>query len=93
MNFDLNSLTGGTTNPTTSLLDPSRLLEPIMPFIIITTVVAVVIAVLYVINAVTTWRSHRATIEMRNILREMNARDKARNHSATATVSNPPTDP
>ena len=63
---------------TSSLLDPSALLAPILPFIIVITVVSVLITVLYIINVITTYRSHRATIETRDILREMNERDKAR---------------
>lgn len=77
MNFDLDSLLNGPSSPS-SLLDPTRLLEPIMPFILVITAVSILITVLYIVNVINTWRSHRATIEMRNILREINERDKAR---------------
>lgn len=80
MNFDIDTLLNG--NPTAraaSLLDPATLLAPIMPFIIAMSGATIVISVLYIINVINTFRSQRATIEMRNILREMNERDKARN--------------
>lgn len=78
MNFDINSLLGNSSS-STSLLDPARLIAPLMPYIIAMTIISIFIAALYVMNVVNTWRSHRATIEMRDILREMNERDKARN--------------
>lgn len=78
MNFDLDSLLG---TPSASVFDPAQLLAPLMPFFIIMTLVGILITVLYVVNVINTFRSHRATIEMRNILREMNERDKARSSS------------
>ena len=73
------------SSDTSSLFDPAQLLAPLLPFVVVITVVSVLIAVLYVINVITTFRSHRATIETRDILREMNERDKARSPpSATA---------
>jgi hypothetical protein len=59
-----------------------------MPFLILITVVSLLIGVLYVFNAVTTYRSHKAMIETRDILREMNERDKARSSSATPPATN-----
>jgi hypothetical protein len=44
---------------------------------------------LYIVNAVTTYRAHRANIEMRDILREMNERDKARSKTSEPPVSEP----
>lgn len=78
MNFDLGSLLGTSS---ASVFDPAQLLAPLMPFFIIMTLVGILITVLYVVNVINTFRSHRATIEMRNILREMNERDKARSSS------------
>ncbi len=72
----LESLLGG-SNSNSSLFNPAEIFAPLMPFVIIISVVSVIIAILYVINLVTTFRSHRATIETRDILREMNERDKA----------------
>lgn len=71
-----------------SLLDPADLLAPLMPFVVIVSIVSVLIAVLYVVNLITTFRSHKATIETRNILREMNERDKARSSQSPSTESN-----
>jgi|GEM_PF-3994756 len=72
------------SSDSSSLLDPATLLAPLLPFAVIITIVSVLITVLYVINVITTYRSHRAVIETRNILREMNERDKARSHSPKA---------
>ncbi len=74
----LESLLGSSSESGNGLFNPADLLAPLMPFIIIISIVSVLIAVLYVINVITTFRSHKATIETRNILREMNERDKAR---------------
>lgn len=86
--MDLESLLGTNSSNTGSLFDPAALLAPLMPFIIMISVVSVLIGVLYVINVITTYKSHRATIETRDILREMNERDKARSSSATPSATN-----
>lgn len=79
MDLDLETLLGGDSSATGgSLLDPSALLAPLMPFVILLTVASIVIGILYILNMITTYRSHKATIEMRDIMREMNERDKAR---------------
>ncbi len=84
--MDLESLLNGSSS-NTDLFDPATLLAPLMPFIILITVVTIAIGVLYILNMVTTYRSHKATIEMRDIMREMNERDKARSTSASDTPS------
>lgn len=81
------------SNSITSLLDGSTATNPpaaptsLLPagfaglftvFMIVTTVVSLLIAVLYILNMITTYRAHKASIETRDILREMNERDKAR---------------
>lgn len=86
--MDLESLLSTNSSHTGSLFDLSSLLEPLMPFLILITVVSLLIGVLYVFNAVTTYRSHKAMIETRDILREMNERDKARSSSATPPATN-----
>lgn len=83
MNLDLNSLVTSGTSSASSLFDPAKLLAPLMPFIIASTVALALIVILYVVNVINTFRSHRATIEMRNILREMNERDKVRDAHTT----------
>lgn len=84
--MDLNSLLNGDTS-TSSLLDPSALLAPLMPFIILTTIATVLIGVLYIFNVIATYRSHKAAIETRDILREMNERDKARSSTNATKAS------
>ena len=58
-----------------------------MPFIILITVASILIGVLYFLNMITTYRSHKATIEMRDIMREMNERDKARSPKPNSVSS------
>ncbi len=81
--MDLNAILNGSASPTTSLFDPAKLLAPLMPFIIALTVVSVLITVLYIISVVDKWRQGRAILETRDILREMNERDKARTSAVT----------
>lgn len=87
MDIDLDSLLGGSSSNASSLFDPTALLAPLMPFIILITVASVLIGVLYILNMITTYRSHKATIEMRDIMREMNERDKARSPKSNTTPS------
>ena len=83
--FDINSILDGSSGSTTSLFDPAKLLEPLMPFIIALTVVSVIITILYIISIIDKWRQGRAILDMRNILREMNERDKARSSQPDPT--------
>ena len=75
---DLESLLNNNSSPTGSLFDPAKLIEPLMPFIIISTVIFGALAVLYLVSVINSWRANRAIIEMHKILREMNERDKNR---------------
>ena len=91
MDADLNSLLNGSSNGTSlpSISLPESLTTLITVFTITASIASVVIVVLYFINALTTYRAHRANIEMRDILREMNERDKARTKPAEGHVVNP----
>lgn len=91
MDTDLNSLLNGSSNGTNlpSFSLPPEVMTLITVFTITASVASVVIVILYMINAVTTYRAHRANIEMRDILREMNERDKARSQPAEASMANP----
>lgn len=60
------------------LFDINSIIAPLMPYIIGLTIVSVLITVLYLMNVVTAYRSQRAILEMRKILREINERDRAR---------------
>jgi hypothetical protein len=86
MDADLNSLLNGASNSTSlpSISLPEGLTTLITVFTITASIASVVIVILYFINALTTYRAHRASIEMRDILREMNERDKARSKPAEA---------
>ncbi len=84
-----NSASGGST----PFFDIDAIIAPLMPFIIGLSVVSVLIAILYLINAITTWRSQRAIIEMRKILREMNERDKARDLATQPVITGPAATP
>lgn len=82
--LDINSILGGSGGSSTSLFDPAKLIEPLMPFIIALTIVSILITILYVISIIDKWRQGRAIIETRNILREMNERHR---QSALITTS------
>ena len=77
MDSDITSLLNSTNVDTSSLL-PSGFGTLFTIFMIVTIVLSVIITVLYVLNVVTTYRAHKASIETRDILREMNERDKQR---------------
>jgi len=85
----LNDASSGTNGSLFSL--PAGVTTLITVFTIIASVASVIIVVLYFINALTTYRAHRANIEMRDILREMNERDKARSKPVEASSTTNPT--
>lgn len=93
MDTDLNSLLNGSSSnsnlPSFSL--PPEVTTLITVFTITASVASIVIVILYMINAVTTYRAHRANIEMRDILREMNERDKARSKPTETAAAVSPT--
>jgi hypothetical protein len=88
MDTDLNSLLNGSSSGTNlpSFSLPPEVTTLITVFTITASVASIVIVILYMVNAVTTYRAHRANIEMRDILREMNERDKARSKSVETSV-------
>lgn len=92
MDSNLNSLLNGTSSGTSipSFSLPAEVTTLITVFTITASVASVVIVILYMVNAVTTYRAHRANIEMRDILREMNERDKARSKPAEASATTSP---
>lgn len=86
----INDILGNTNSGSSSnggLFDINAILQPLMPFIYLLTAVSTLIAILYLMNAITAWRSQRAILEMRKILREMNERDKVRHSSVDTPVS------
>ena len=85
MNSELNSLLSGSTGggsgggSTSSLFAlPSGMATLFSIFMIVTSIASVAVLIFYIMNALTTYKAHRAAIETRDILREMNERDKAR---------------
>ena len=88
MDTDLNSLLNGTSNGTSipSISLPAGLTTLIAVFTITASLASIIIVILYFVNALTTYRAHRANIEMRDILREMNERDKARSKPTAVPV-------
>lgn len=77
---DLQSILGGGSGDTKlpSLIDTDAIIASLMPMMIILTIISVAITLLYILSLVQRIRVDRATLETRNILREMNERDKAR---------------
>lgn len=91
---ELQSLLGGASGSSggPSLIDTDAIIKAMMPITIILTALSVVIALLYIFSLVQRIRVDRATLESRNILREMNARDKARSTTAQQDTSPPASD-
>lgn len=83
---DLQSLLGGGSGGGPSLIDTDAIIKAMMPITIILTIVSIVISILYIVSIVHRIRVSKATIETRDILREMNERDKARNVPASAST-------
>lgn len=83
--MDVNSLINGSST-STNTIDTSTIMTSLMPFIVISTLITVALGALYVLSAITTYRSRRAVIEMRDLLREMNERDKIRTQSNMTTA-------
>ena len=76
----LNQAQGDGTLPSIDTL--SRML---MPFMIVLTVLSIVITVLYILHLVRKHRIDSAILETRDILREMNEREKATAHPPSVT--------
>lgn len=92
---ELNSLLGGGTGGSSggasasSLFAlPSGMATLFTIFMVITSIASLAVLVFYIMNALVTYKAHRAAIETRDILREMNERDKAR-----SSKPNPQPDP
>lgn len=68
-----------------SLLDTDAIIKALMPVTIIATAVSVLIALLYLFSIIQRFRVDRAILESRNLLREMNERDKSRQTAPAPT--------
>jgi hypothetical protein len=71
-------LSGNSSGGTPSLINTDAIIKAMLPITIILTVISVLITVLYVISIVQRMRVNHAILESRDLLREMNERDKAR---------------
>ena len=69
---------------TSSLFDINALIAPLMPYIIMLTVVSFVITILYFVSVVQKWRANAAIIEIRDILRDMRAQAQTEPPAATS---------
>lgn len=80
----LQSLLNDTTSSTTSpIFDLNALLQPLMPYIIIMTVVSIAITVLYLVSIIQKWRANAAIIEIRDILRDMHTHQQTKPQTIT----------
>ena len=68
---------GGASTPSLFAI-PAGLATLFSVFMVLTSIASIVVLVFYIMNALITYKAHRATIETRDILREINERDKAR---------------
>lgn len=84
----IQALLAGQSGPNggTSLLDTNAIIKALMPITIIATAVSILIAFLYLLSIIQRVRADRAIIESRDILREMNAREKAKESPPTLPV-------
>ena len=70
---------------TSSLFDINALIAPLMPYIIMLTVVSFLITILYFVSVVQKWRANAAIIEIRDILRDMRAQSHPEPPAATSS--------
>lgn len=68
--------TTGGISPTIAV-DTSAIMATLLPFLIISVLVSLLFAVLYILSIVRKFRVEKAIFETRDILREMNERQKA----------------
>lgn len=90
----LNSLLGKTNSGSSggSLFDINAIIQPLMPYLIAISIASILITLLYLISIIDKWRSNRAILEIRKVLREMNDRDKLRDNLAHASLQRPAQD-
>lgn len=73
-----------------SLFNTDALIKALMPLTIVATIISIIIALLYLFSIIQRIRVDRAILESRNILREMNAREKARDIPAPTPIAHAP---
>ena len=82
----LDASSGTSSGSLNSLIDINAIIQPLMPYLIALTIASILITVLYLISVIQKMRANKAILETRDILREMNERDKARG-TATAPIA------
>jgi len=71
------ALTGAETGTTgTSGVDLGSLMSSLAPFILGSTIITVVIVILYAFNVISKYRANKAILDIKKLLIEMNERDK-----------------
>ncbi|NCU37593.1 hypothetical protein EOL96_00825 [Candidatus Saccharibacteria bacterium] len=85
----LESLLLSGENPSVSLVDPTEIINTLLPFIILLSVFGVLITVLYIISSIQKMRAYSAVIDIRRMVREMNERSVP-SPQTPATPSVPP---
>ena len=84
----LNATNGSSGNSSlSSLIDVNALVQPLMPYLITLSIVSCIITLLYAVSIIQKWRANKAIIETRDILREMNERQKAAADPSQLTAS------
>ena len=84
-NDQLNSLL--TQSNGTPLVDINKTMEQLMPLMIVLTVLSIVLTVLWIIHIIQRMRVNKAILETRDLLREMNEREKTRTDTSKPTAS------
>ncbi len=82
----INQLLSGTSADGSSLFDMNQIMTTLQPYLIILTVVSVGVTLLYALHLIQKMRVNRAIMETRDILKEMNARQKAELQPVTPPV-------
>lgn len=74
---DLQAILGSSGgDKTPSLIDTDAIVKAMMPITIILTVLSIIITLLYIFSLIQRIRVNKAILETRDLLKEMNARDK-----------------
>lgn len=67
--------------------------EALAPFILLSVIITVIFAVLYIVSLVRRWKVEQAILDIQKTIHEMNERDKARSTPVAPVVSPPPAEP
>jgi hypothetical protein len=87
----LNSSSSSSSNSLSSLIDINAIIQSLIPYLIALTVVSILLTILYLISIIQKMRANKAILETRDILREMNERDRARGSAPTQSKGATPT--